>query len=48
MYWLLVALRRFWTGDTRPEARRITLGCAIVLVFVMVMLLILRMGSWGT
>ena len=46
MYWLLVAVRRFWAGDSRPEARRITLGCGIVVVFVVVMLAVLRMGSW--
>lgn len=47
MFWWLTALRRFWVSDTRPEARRITLGCGFVLVFVMVMLAVLKVGSWG-
>jgi len=44
MYWLLIAIRRFWTGDSRPEARWITFGCAVIVIFIFVMFAIAKMA----
>ncbi len=47
MFWWIEFLRRLWTADGRPEARRFTLGCAIVSLAAAAALLGLRLVGPG-